>query len=86
MITRENIREVLLGLKPKDIEKALDGQNDQVVIEVSYSNACVWFNITNTGELTDEEIQYAEEDGQLIIEGDQLFQLFEELNLKLPIK
>jgi len=86
MITRENIREVLQGLKPEDLQKALDGENDQMVVEANCSNACVWFNITNTGELTDEEIQYAEEDGQLIIEGDQLFQLFEELNLKLPIK
>jgi len=81
MITINNLRECLLILGKDKIKECMDNYiEDHVLMEVSFSNACVWVTIESHeyDETTEEE---ANNNGQLFCHKDTFGQLLEEQNL-----
>ena len=80
MITRENIKTVLSNLHKEEIETALNGDGDYVL---------VWLHTFNTGSFTtinsydyDEDVEKeATDNGMLFIDKDDFLRLLTEVGL-----
>jgi hypothetical protein len=83
MITRENLAEVLDSLTEAQISKAMDGPNDYVSLEVSCSNACVWFDLEDCewSEAMELDMQ---DSGNVFCDKDQFLQLVKESDTVNP--
>jgi len=81
MITRNNFRECLLILGKDKIKECMDKYlEDHVLMEVSFSNVCVWVTIESHDydETIEEE---ANNNGQLFCDKNTFEQLLQEENL-----
>lgn len=78
MITRDNIKEVLLTLDPKDIDHALQSDGDRVAVYSSgYGDPFIiaWDDLENEEDVLST--------GGFICDKDTLYQLYKEQGLSL---
>lgn len=77
MITRDNLSEVLDMLTEIEIKTADESGKDHILLEVSYSNACVWANLTACDHSEETESE-ANDNGNLFCDFDTFLQLFKD--------
>lgn len=77
MITNQNIDKFFDNLSEKQINEVMKCNKDFVLCEISYSNICVWYDITSM-EWDEETENEADENGQLFCDKDVFLKLYKE--------
>lgn len=85
MITKENIKEVLESLESEEIENAINGEEDYILLELHVFNIGAYANVLNVSYSEGEERQ---EDSahNLLMDKDDFLRLFTENELSERVK
>ena len=80
MITKENIKEIIQTISPENIDKAINGKGDYILLEVHTFNTGSFGTIyaQDYNELTE---QSAADNGQLFCDKDEFLRLCDELEI-----
>ena len=75
MITKHNLKAVFNSLSLAEVEAAMDSDGDNVALEV---NGYGYVYLNSTADLSEEEVQEIEDNGNIVCDKDVLLQLFVE--------
>jgi hypothetical protein len=77
MITIQNIQEFFDNLSEKQINEVMQCNKDFVLCEISFTNVCVWYDVTSM-DYSEETENDANDNGQLFCDKDTFVQLYKE--------
>ena len=80
MITKDNLKEIIQTISPENIDKAINGKGDYILLEVHT------FNVGSFGTIESKDYNETDEteasaNGQLFCDKDTFLQMCEELEI-----
>ena len=80
MITKDNLKEIIQTISPENIDKAINGKGDYILLEVHT------FNVGSFGTIESKEYNETDEteasaNGQLFCDKDTFLQMCEDLEI-----